>query len=172
MRQALLFSLMLAWPALAQEAVHALPPEPASPQSPRGSALQREHERRNGTQTASQRDLAHASDPGRARTLAGTSSAARPERSANDQPHSTPGTDAAHSLVASRFGGASTSASNQNTGLGGTRHVARQTNIANIRPSPVTVRHRGANAAAVGGASNSTSKNAGALNGSLMARKP
>ena len=150
MRHALVLCLAFALPIRAQHAAHP-------------GALEQ----------ASHSALAHAAGPGRSRAVEGPTSARPSHHPANDSRRSTTGNAvAAHRQEAPRGAGAIAAATSQNTGYGTANHLRPQPGLVAPRPSPATARHRGANPAVVSGAANSTPRNGGSLNGSLMAHKP
>ena len=150
MRQVLLLCLAFALPIRAQHAAH-----PGTPEQ------------------ASHSGLAHATGAGRSRAVEGPTNSTPSHRPVNDRRRSTTRiAAAAHRQGAPRGAGATAGATSRNTGYGTASHLRPQPGLVAPRPSPATARHRGANPAVVSGAANSTPRNAGSLNGSLMAHKP
>ena len=155
MKATYLIVLMIACAALLPGAGYALPAQPAARQVSGGGPVKTSSDARGAGVAASQRQPNHAPEKGHARG------------------HATVGVTATKQEQSSAPSGVATKDGIiQNEGRGNTRSLRTKSSPAAARLSPGAVRHRGTNPATIGRAANTASRNAGALDGGRMARKP
>jgi len=126
----------------------------------------------DGTLPDEQRDLRHASEKNQPRGRVSLTKSNRPTQDPNNGEHSTSGTAMnLHQPGSDKSGASARGALIQH----GTVNVSASVRPASIRPKvplPNNVRHRGANPAVIGGSASSNRRNAGAIDGAHMNRRP
>jgi hypothetical protein len=127
---------------------------------------------KDGKISNEQRDHRHASGKELPRSRTSLTTSNRPKQVPNNGEHSTSGTAMnLHQPGSDKSGASARGALIQH----GTVNVFASIRPASIRPRvplPNNVRHRGANPAVIGGSASSNSRNAGAIDGAHMNRRP